>query len=392
MRLEGRMRLGYFPLHQMEAQRMRRFLHFPNLPASALDPCAGTGTALVAITENSCSRRYGIELDSHRALEARTTLDEVIPGNAFDAKAPVESFSLLYLNPPYDFEVGEGKNQRMEKLFLEEFFRWLKPGGVLALVIPFDRIYECRNILSPHFKDKAIYRLTEPEPGATSELYLTIEPESAGYVVLGPTLRMLETIHSRLPVTFAYTLLGSLNRWVRVYDWRDALERVDRLREWYEVDPPETPEEVQLPDIESSIPHCMKRRPLSPKTLGRIGPAIKDTTARHLMENVLDIERAAARVVRPVIDEDTGAMLADCGEALPALLAVFEKHDAIEGQFDEESQGMLEVTPEPNLIIRLNGEDVESVRDAFDRLAACCETLACARRLIKMMPGNERPD
>jgi len=79
-------------------------------------------------------------------------------------------------------------------------------------------------------------------------------------------------------------------------------------------------------------------------------------------------------------------------EPLPALLAVFEKQDAIEGQFDEESQGMLEVTPEPNLIIRLNGEDVESVRDAFDRLAACCETLACARRLIKMMPGNERPD
>ena len=133
MRLEGRMRLGYFPLHQREAQRMRRFLQFPNEPASALDPCAGTGAALAAITENSGSRRYGIELDSHRALEARTTLDEVIQGNAFDAKAPVESFSLLYLNPPYDFEVGEGKNQRMEKLFLEEFFRWLKPGGVLAI-------------------------------------------------------------------------------------------------------------------------------------------------------------------------------------------------------------------------------------------------------------------
>ena len=33
---------------------------------------------------------------------------------------------------------------------------------------------------------------TDQEPGATSELYLTIEPESAGYVVLGPTLRMLE--------------------------------------------------------------------------------------------------------------------------------------------------------------------------------------------------------
>ena len=149
---------------------------------------------------------------------------------------------------------------------------------------------------------------------------------------------------------------------------------------------------MQLPDIESSIPPCMKRRPLSPKTLRRIGPKIKDVTAGHLVKNLVAIEQAAARVARPVIDEDTSAILADCGEPLPAVLAVFEKNDAIEGQFDEESQGMLEVTPEPNLIIRLNGEDVESVRDAFDRLAACCETLACARRLIKMMPGNERPD
>ena len=140
MRLEGRMRLGYYPLDSREAQRIRRFLHFPVEPASVLDPCAGTGAALLAITENSGSKRYGIELDSHRALEARATLDEVIQGNAFDAKAPVESFSFLYLNPPYDFEVGEGKNQRMENLFLDEFFRWLKPGGVLAMVIPFDRM------------------------------------------------------------------------------------------------------------------------------------------------------------------------------------------------------------------------------------------------------------
>jgi len=194
------------------------------------------------------------------------------------------------------------------------------------------------------------------EPGAPSEMYLTIEPESAGYLVLGPSLRLLETVHPRLPVTFVHTLLGSLNRWVRVYDWRDALERVERLREWYEMDLLEATEDVQLPDIESSIPRCMKRRPLSPKTLARIGPTIKDRTARRMVEHLLDIERAATRVVHPVMGEDTSAMLADCGEMLPSLLAVFEKHDAIEGQFDEESQGMLEVTPEPNLVIRLNGE------------------------------------
>ena len=103
MRLEGRMRLGYFPLHQREGQRMRQFLQFPNEPTSTLDPCAGTGAALVAITENSCSRRYGIELDSHRALEAGTTLDEVIQGNAFDAKAPVGVVLLAVSEPALRF-------------------------------------------------------------------------------------------------------------------------------------------------------------------------------------------------------------------------------------------------------------------------------------------------
>ena len=44
--------------------------------------------------------------------------------------------------------------------------------------------------------------------------------------------------------------------------------------------------------------------------------------------------------------------MAGCGEALPGLLAVFEK-DHAEGLLDEESQDMLEVTSEPNLIIRL---------------------------------------
>ena len=90
-------------------------------------------------------------------------LDEVIQGSAFDTHAPVESFSLLYLNPPYDFEMGEGRNKRMERLFLEHVARWLKPGGVLVFVVPYDRVFDCRGTLTTQFRDKAIYRLTAPE-------------------------------------------------------------------------------------------------------------------------------------------------------------------------------------------------------------------------------------
>jgi hypothetical protein len=75
----------------------------------------------------------------------------------------VESFSLVYLNPPYDFELDEQKSKRMERLFLEHVYRWLKPGGVLILVVPGTRLGECSAILSVHFRDVNVYRLTEPD-------------------------------------------------------------------------------------------------------------------------------------------------------------------------------------------------------------------------------------
>lgn len=163
MRMQAKLKLGYYPLEVAEAKRICAFLQFSTEPASILDPCAGTGAALCTVSDGATARRYGVELDAYRAGEAGKILDEVIQGSAFDTHATLESFSLVYLNPPYDFETGEGKNQRMERLFLEHVGRWVRPGGVLVMVVPYDRVYECRTILTPQFRDKAIYRLTEPE-------------------------------------------------------------------------------------------------------------------------------------------------------------------------------------------------------------------------------------
>lgn len=163
MRQQAKLKLGYYPLPPIEAQRMSGYLQLPDSGASVLDPCAGTGAALAVVAPQPGLRRYGIELDAFRAREAESRLDYIIHGSVFDCHAPVESFSLLYLNPPYDFEVGQGRNERMETIFLEHCFRWLKPGGVLVMVIPHDRVFGCRAVLSSHFKEKAIYRLIAPE-------------------------------------------------------------------------------------------------------------------------------------------------------------------------------------------------------------------------------------
>jgi hypothetical protein len=222
--------------------------------------------------------------------------------------------------------------------------------------------------------------------GDISRMFLTVEPESAGYVVLGPTLRLLEAIHPRLPATFLNLFLGALNRWIRVYDYRDAQDRLERLREWYDGDPEE--DQIELPNIEASIPECVRRKPLSPRGLARIMNTLKDDLARHLIEQATELAHVSKSVESPIIDDEIREQLSDCGEPVPALVAVFEPNDAIEGAFDEESQGMLEVTPEPNVVFPVDATCPRRISKSFAGLVVMCRTLKLTAKLISVMPGK----
>jgi hypothetical protein len=162
MRNAARLKMGYYPLPQSEAVKLRSLLSFSD-PASVIDPCVGQGTALDLVTRNACVRCYGVELDAERARIASSRGIETIQGNTFDAIAMPESFSLLYLNPPYDSEIGSIANRRMEAVFLEHTYRWLRVEGVLTLVIPFERLQDCVSILSSHFSQLNVFRMTDED-------------------------------------------------------------------------------------------------------------------------------------------------------------------------------------------------------------------------------------
>ena len=161
MRAHGQTKLGFFPLPLVEAERLRTRLHFDE-QFSALDPCVGDGVAFAHLLRDSPARRYGIEIDAYRAEQAGGLGIETLQADAMDVRCPAESLSLLYLNPPYDWEAGSSNNQRLESVFLEHTYRWLRAGGVLLFVIPQLRLAKCARLLSEQFTDLLVFRLTEP--------------------------------------------------------------------------------------------------------------------------------------------------------------------------------------------------------------------------------------
>jgi hypothetical protein len=154
--------MGYFPLPAAEARNIRSLLSFCG-PCSVIDPCAGKGTALNLITAGAPVLRFGVELDTGRAEEAAKSGIRMIQGNVFDAQAKVESFSMLYLNPPYDSEINLTGNRRLERLFLEHTHHWLVQHGVLVFVIPFEQLSDCAAILSANFTRVSVFRMTDAE-------------------------------------------------------------------------------------------------------------------------------------------------------------------------------------------------------------------------------------
>jgi hypothetical protein len=160
------------------------------------------------------------------------------------------------------------------------------------------------------------------------------------------------------------------------------------LREWaaQEADA----DQYEIPDVQASIPPCMRQTALDENELAHLKDKINEPLATKLVEAALALDRVSAQAERPELSEDIGQQLSDCNPPLPCLLALFAEGDSVAAAFDEEAQGMLEVTPEPNLIIPFDPTDTESVREAFHVFGVACETIAAAGRLIDLMPGNDK--
>jgi len=152
-RLASDMKMGYYPTPEGALREICSFLGISERVGSGfsggdedgdrkiyvLDPCCGEGEAIRFLANYLWSRHYiklftyGIEADGERFVRASEILDKVLHGSIFDSRVnPLESFGLLWLNPPYSSEGGE----RVEMKFLKHSIKWLCDGGVLIFIVP----------------------------------------------------------------------------------------------------------------------------------------------------------------------------------------------------------------------------------------------------------------
>ena len=168
--------MGYYPTPLSVVDRIKSFVPVPeSQPVNVFDPCCGEGVALKHLAEGWDCQTYGIELDEHRAEQAKGNLDKVLKCSCAQARITNGCYSVLFLNPPYDEETfGNGmvtSSERKEKIFLRDTIKYLKPKGLLIYIIPQSRLDKAiAKILSYRFESINVYRFQDDEYDAFKQI------------------------------------------------------------------------------------------------------------------------------------------------------------------------------------------------------------------------------
>ena len=96
-RLMNHVKLGHYPTDLTHVGYLERGIAFPDKTVNLLDPCCGTGDAVLRLALGHDSRCYGIELDEERAGLAEQKLFRVAYGDFFSSYVGNRSFHTILL-------------------------------------------------------------------------------------------------------------------------------------------------------------------------------------------------------------------------------------------------------------------------------------------------------
>ncbi len=168
------------------------------LEVTVMDPCAGAGEAIMALTHCLYPDLEGMkpqqvtyylcemEKTRHDALKKNLekgqswkSCHNALHGDAFTVevnRGEKTGVSLLFLNPPYDTDRVYG---RLEERFLSRFAPALVDGGILVLLVPFYALAASADTLAKHFTDVQCFRFPEPEWQAYRQVVLVAKKSTA---------------------------------------------------------------------------------------------------------------------------------------------------------------------------------------------------------------------
>jgi len=190
MRLAAQAKMGYYPAPERVIPIIARYLKRQREKGliRLLDPCAGTGAAIKQIGNTICpicptspeesrqAETYGIEIDLERGNQAKSILDKCLITDYQNTRISHGSFSLLWLNPPYDWAIRDNdieKSERYERTFLRDCVCYLRQKGVIVYLIPHRRLdSQIARMLSYRFENISVYRFPEEAYRAFRQLVI----------------------------------------------------------------------------------------------------------------------------------------------------------------------------------------------------------------------------
>ena len=182
MRLAAQAKGGFYPTPERVVDLIASLIGSPagyldrsRLALRILDPCCGAGEAVAQLAEGlRLSSRapvetFGVELHRDRAEEAAELLDHSLVSDLFQTSIANGVFSILFLNPPYDFDQ---EKRRVEHAFLTHCTRYLKEDGLLVFIVPRSRLAVSARYLASHYGRIRCWAFPHPEREAFDQVVL----------------------------------------------------------------------------------------------------------------------------------------------------------------------------------------------------------------------------
>ncbi len=184
MRLEAQKRLGYYPAHPRAITELVKHLH-PRGPdptkkydsINVLDPCCGKGDAIRQIADSlgiTHDHVFTIELDPERGKAVQELMPRahhISPASFIGCQITGHSFSLAYVNPPFDFELGGGRREELS--FCQSATPLLVTHGILVLICPITALCGSGtfvDFLDANYEDICVYRFPDGEDDEGKEI------------------------------------------------------------------------------------------------------------------------------------------------------------------------------------------------------------------------------